>query len=129
MAEKDQSLRLLTVTVAQPKRRKLANENRLPKLVIHGKPGQVAKIAKIENQARILARLSVRPGHKGEEAMKGRISLPGLLLGALTALAAGLLVSHYSFAWLVIGVALGMVMGSALARRSPMDGLRKGEQR
>jgi hypothetical protein len=62
--------------------------------------------------------------------MKGRISLPGLLLGALTALLAGLLVSHYSFAWLVIGVALGLVMGAALTRRTPADdGLRKGEQR
>jgi uncharacterized membrane protein YadS len=62
--------------------------------------------------------------------MKDKISLPGLVFGALTALAAGLLVSHYSFAWLVIGVALGMVIGSALARRSSMDpGLRKGEQR
>ena len=69
--------------------------------------------------------------------MKDKVSLPGLLLGALTALAAGLLVSHYSVAWLVIGVALGMVMGSALARRSPIDslnpmrrrtGLRRGEQ-
>lgn len=62
--------------------------------------------------------------------MKGTISLPGLVLGALTALAAGLLVSHYSFAWLVVGVAMGMVIGAALARRSQSDsGLRKGEQR
>jgi uncharacterized membrane protein YccC len=62
--------------------------------------------------------------------MKGTISLPGLLLGACTALVAGLLVSHYSFAWLVIGVALGMVVGAALTRRGPDDpGLRKGEQR
>lgn len=52
--------------------------------------------------------------------MKGKISLPGLFLGALTALAAGLLVSHYSFAWLVVGVAVGMVMGSAIGRRSPV---------
>ena len=62
--------------------------------------------------------------------MKGTISLPGLLLGALTALAAGLLVSHYSLAWLVVGVAMGMVIGAALARRSQDDSaLRKGEQR
>jgi hypothetical protein len=62
--------------------------------------------------------------------MKGRISLPGLLLGALTALAAGLLVSHYSFAWLVLGVALGMVMVSVVGRRSPAgSALRKGEER
>lgn len=58
-----------------------------------------------------------------------RISLPGLLLGAFTALATGLLVSHYSFAWLVIGVAVGMVMGVAVARRNQDDSqLRKGEQ-
>lgn len=58
-----------------------------------------------------------------------RISLPGLLFGAFTALATGLLVSHYSFAWLVIGVAVGMVMGVAVARRNQDDSqLRKGEQ-
>jgi hypothetical protein len=62
--------------------------------------------------------------------MKGKISLPGLLLGAMTALATGLLASQYSFAWLVVGVALGMVMGAVMARRSPEDrGLQKGEQR
>ena len=62
--------------------------------------------------------------------MKGKISLPGLLLGALTALLAGLLVSHYSFAWLVLGVALGMVLGAAMGRRAPADpALTKGEQR
>ena len=62
--------------------------------------------------------------------MDGKISLPGLLLGALTALAAGLFVSHYSFAWLVVGVALGMLLGAALGRRSPVDvTLPKGEQR
>ena len=62
--------------------------------------------------------------------MKGKISLPGVLMGALTALAAGLFVSHYSFAWLVVGVALGMVLGAAVVRRSPVDAaLRKGEQR
>lgn len=62
--------------------------------------------------------------------MKGTISLPGLVLGALTALAAGLLVSHYSFAWLVVGVAMGMVIGAALARRSQSDSrLPRGEQR
>ena len=53
--------------------------------------------------------------------MKGKISLPGLLLGAVTALIAGLLVSHYSFAWLILGVALGMLMGSALGRRDPIN--------
>jgi hypothetical protein len=48
--------------------------------------------------------------------MKGKISLPGLLFGALTALAVGLLASHYSLAWLVLGVAVGMIMGAVLAR-------------
>ena len=68
-------------------------------------------------------------GPQEESAMKGRISLTGLLLGALTALAAGLLVSHYSFAWLVIGVALGVVTVSVVGRRSPADSaLRKGER-
>lgn len=62
--------------------------------------------------------------------MDGKISLPGLVLGALTALAAGLFVSHYSLAWLVVGVALGMVLGAALAHRGPAEAtLRKGEQR
>jgi hypothetical protein len=62
--------------------------------------------------------------------MKGKISLPGLLLGALTALAAGLLVSHYSLAWLLMGLAVGMVMGAALAQRRQSGGvLRKGEPR
>ena len=62
--------------------------------------------------------------------MKGKISLPGLLLGALTALIAGLLISHYSFGWMVLGVALGMLLGSALGRRDPVNvGLSKGEQR
>lgn len=61
--------------------------------------------------------------------MKGKISLPGLLLGALTALLAGLLVSHYSFAWLVLGVALGMVLGAAMGRRARANpALTKGEQ-
>ena len=61
--------------------------------------------------------------------MKGKISLPGLLFGAMMALVAGLLVSHYSFAWLILGVALGMLMGSALGRRDPVNvALPKGEQ-
>jgi hypothetical protein len=51
-----------------------------------------------------------------EQAMKSKVSLPGLLFGALTALAAGLLVSHYSLAWLIIGLAVGMLMGVVLAR-------------
>ena len=67
---------------------------------------------------------------KGKEAMKGKISLPGLLLGALTALTAGLLISHYSFGWMVLGVALGMLLASALGRRGPVHPrLSKGEQR
>lgn len=62
--------------------------------------------------------------------MKGRISLSGLLLGAVTALAVGLLVSRYSLTWLVIGVAVGMAMGAALMRRSQNErGLPEGEQR
>lgn len=61
--------------------------------------------------------------------MKDKISFPGLLFGALTALAAGLFVSHYSFAWLVVGVALGIVVGAVITRRGPAHaGLRKGEQ-
>jgi hypothetical protein len=31
-------------------------------------------------------------------------------------LAVGLLASHYSLAWLVLGVAVGMIMGAVLAR-------------
>ncbi len=61
--------------------------------------------------------------------MKAKISLPGLLLGAITALATGLLASQYSLVWLVIGVALGMLVGAVLVRRNPGAGLRKGEQR
>jgi multisubunit Na+/H+ antiporter MnhE subunit len=63
--------------------------------------------------------------------MKGNVSLPGLLLGTLTALAVWLLVSHYSLAWLVIGVGVGMAMGAVMARASRADQgtpLRKGEQ-
>jgi ABC-type dipeptide/oligopeptide/nickel transport system permease subunit len=66
--------------------------------------------------------------------MNGKISLPGLLFGALTALAVGLLASHYSLAWLVLGVAVGMIMGAVLTRpdrgkptAAPLK-LRKGEQ-
>jgi len=66
----------------------------------------------------------------GENVMRGKISLPGLLLGALMALAAGLLASHYSFAWLILGVALGMLMGSALGQRDRVNATSpKGEQR
>lgn len=66
--------------------------------------------------------------------MKSKVSLPGLLFGALVALAAGLLVSHYSLAWLIIGLAVGMLMGVVLARPDRTDDaaaplkLRKGEQ-
>jgi len=52
--------------------------------------------------------------------MKLGISFPGLAAGAVTALIAGLLVSHYSLAWLLMGVATGMVIGAALARRGPV---------
>ena len=52
--------------------------------------------------------------------MKLGISFPGLAAGAVTALIGGLLVSHYSLAWLLMGVATGMVIGVALARRSPV---------
>jgi FtsH-binding integral membrane protein len=62
--------------------------------------------------------------------MKAKVSLAGLVLGAVTAMTVGLLVSHYSFAWLVVGMALGLVMGVSMARRSPTEnGLPKGEQR
>jgi hypothetical protein len=60
--------------------------------------------------------------------MKGKFSLPGLLLGAITALAAGLWVSHHSFAWLLIGIAVGLVMGAAGMRRQAGQRLQKGEQ-
>jgi hypothetical protein len=49
--------------------------------------------------------------------MNGKISLPGLFFGALTAVVAVLLVSRYSFGWMVLGVALGMLMVSAFGRR------------
>lgn len=62
--------------------------------------------------------------------MKGKISLPGLLFGAVLALVAGLLLSHYWFAWLILGVALGMLMASAPGRTGPVNvTLPKGEQR
>ena len=67
--------------------------------------------------------------------MKSKVSLPGLLFGALTALAAGLMVSHYSLAWLIIGLAVGLLMGVVLARPDHTDDgaaplkLKKGEQR
>ena len=63
--------------------------------------------------------------------MKGKVSLPGLLFGTLTAVAVWLLVSHYSLAWLVIGVGVGMAMGAVMARANRADQvtpLRKGEQ-
>lgn len=62
--------------------------------------------------------------------MKGKISLAGLLCGAVMALIAVLLVNHYSFGWMVLGVALGMLMVSALGRRNPVRvPLPKGGQR
>lgn len=62
--------------------------------------------------------------------MKSRISLAGLLSGALMAVVAGLLLSRYSFVWLLLGVAAGIVMGPALAQRGqPESSLRKGEER
>ena len=48
--------------------------------------------------------------------MKLGISFPGLAAGAVTAPIGGLLVSHYSLAWLLMGVAAGMVIGAAFAR-------------
>ena len=48
--------------------------------------------------------------------MTRKISLPGLVLGAMTAVIASLLVSHYSLAWLLIGIAAGTVVGAALTR-------------
>lgn len=46
------------------------------------------------------------------------------------AVVAGLLVSRYSFAWLLLGIAAGIVLGTALAQRGqPESGLRKGEER
>lgn len=62
--------------------------------------------------------------------MKGKISLPGLLFGALTAVVAALLVSRYSFGWVVLGVALGMLMISAFGGRDRASiALPKGRQR
>jgi hypothetical protein len=61
--------------------------------------------------------------------MKGKVSLPGLLLGVITALAAGLWVSHHSFAWLLIGIAVVLVMGAVGVRRGQAgQRLQKGEQ-
>lgn len=62
--------------------------------------------------------------------MRGKISLPGLVFGALTALVAAVLVSRYSFGWMVLGVALGMLMVSAFGRRDRANvTLLKGRQR
>ena len=61
--------------------------------------------------------------------MKGKFSLPGLLLGAITALAAGLWVSHHSFAWLLIAVAVGLVMGAAgIGWRNEISGRNTSDQ-
>ena len=48
--------------------------------------------------------------------MKRNISFPGLLSGAGTAVLAGLLLSQHSLVWLIVGVAMGMVLGAVLAQ-------------
>jgi Mg/Co/Ni transporter MgtE len=52
-----------------------------------------------------------------ENAMKKKISLIGLVLGAVLGIIAGLMAGGWLF-WLGIGLALGVVIGSAETRRS-----------
>jgi hypothetical protein len=53
--------------------------------------------------------------------MKKKISLIGLLLGAVVGVIAGLLAGGWLF-WLGLGLAIGLLIGSASARRIPAQG-------
>jgi uncharacterized membrane protein YoaK (UPF0700 family) len=55
-----------------------------------------------------------------EKAMKKKISIVGLVLGAVLGVVAGLMAGGWLF-WLGIGLALGVVIGSAGARRSRLQ--------
>jgi len=55
-----------------------------------------------------------------ENAMKKKISLIGLVLGAVLGIIAGLMAGGWLF-WLGIGLALGVVIGSAGTRRSRLQ--------
>ena len=51
--------------------------------------------------------------------MAGKVSLPGLLLGAVTAVVAYLLVSPSAIGWILLGMVLGaMAAAATLAHRS-----------
>jgi uncharacterized membrane protein YoaK (UPF0700 family) len=52
-----------------------------------------------------------------EKGMKKKISLVGLVLGAVLGIVAGLLAGGWLF-WLGIGLVVGVLLGSAGARRS-----------
>jgi hypothetical protein len=52
-----------------------------------------------------------------EKGMKKKISLVGLVLGAVLGIVAGLLAGGWLF-WLGIGLVVGVLIGSAGARRS-----------
>jgi hypothetical protein len=53
--------------------------------------------------------------------MKKKISIVGLVLGAVLGIVAGLMAGGWLF-WLGIGLALGVVIGSAGTRRSRLQG-------
>jgi hypothetical protein len=55
-----------------------------------------------------------------EKAMKKKISIVGLVLGAMLGIIAGLMAGGWLF-WLGIGLALGVVIGSAGTRRSRLQ--------
>ena len=54
--------------------------------------------------------------------MSRKVSLPGMLLGAVTALVAYLLVSRSVIGWILLGMVLGaMAAAAALAQRSRLS--------
>ena len=54
--------------------------------------------------------------------MSRKISLPGMLLGAVAAVVAYLLVSRSVIGWILLGMVLGaMAAGAALAQRSRLS--------
>jgi len=57
--------------------------------------------------------------HQQEMKMKRNISLPGVLLGGVTAVLVYLLVSHSAIGWMLLGMAVGAVAaGAVLAQRN-----------